>query len=76
MYGHLMISYSGLHTLPSGVAIEGDLRLVGSTANGRGAVEIYTRLGWSSICPDEEWTDIDADVLCQRLGYDTGISDE
>ena len=66
---------AGLHTLPSGTVIEGDLRLVGSTTNGRGAVEIYSRLGWTSICPDEEWTDSDASVVCQRLGYDSGSRD-
>ena len=37
-----------LNTLPPGpvVVAEGDLRQVCSTTNGRGAVEIYSRLGW------------------------------
>lgn len=69
-------SCTGLNTLPFGVSVtEGDLRLVGSTANGHGAVEIYTRLGWSSICPDDEWTNSDAAVICQRLGYGSGRRD-
>lgn len=55
---------------------EGDVRLKGSVANGRGAVEIYTRLGWSSICPDSSWTSTDAAVICQNLGYESGVAEE
>ena len=73
---YLRVCFVVLNTLPLGQSVaEGDLRLVGSTANGQGAVEIYSRLGWTSICPDEEWTDSDADVVCQRLGYDSGRSE-
>ena len=64
-----------MNTLPFGLSVtEGDVRLVGSQVNEQGAVEIYTRLGWSSICPDEEWTDADAEIICQRLGYDSGTA--
>lgn len=53
----------------------GDIRLLGSTVNGAGAVEIYTREeGWTGICPDSDWTDDDAEIICQALGYDTGTA--
>ena len=65
----------GLNSLGFGSMIEGDLRLIGSTANGAGAVEIYSRLGWTTICPDDQWSNSDADAVCQRLGYDSGTSE-
>ena len=48
------------------------MRLVGSSTNGRGVVEIYTLLGWASICPDSEWTSADARFICRNLGYESG----
>lgn len=63
----------GLHTLPFGTDnLEGDVRLVGSMVNGAGAVEIYTRIGWTSICPDASWIDANAQVICETLGYELG----
>lgn len=53
----------------------GDLRLVGSVENGRGAVEIATSEGWFSICPDSSWQDSDARVICQNLGYEDGVAE-
>ncbi len=50
----------------------GDVRLVGSVANGEGAVEIFPTVGWSSICPDSSWEDSDALAICQNLGYESG----
>ena len=64
----------GLHTLPAGESnFVGDMRLVGSSVNGEGAVEIYSPNGWTSICPDNWNTDDGSSrVICQRLGYEDG----
>lgn len=51
----------------------GDVRLFGDTRNGHGAVQIFTiTLGWQGICPDGFWTNSDASVICQQLGYHSG----
>ena len=50
----------------------GDFRLFGNRSDGVGAVEIFTDLGWSGICPDSKWTISAAKVFCQLLGYDFG----
>ena len=55
------------------MSILGDLRLVGSSENGRGAVEIYTQLGLVSICPDSSWNDRVAQTICESLGYESGV---
>lgn len=50
----------------------GDIRLLGDSSNGVGAVEIYSSLfQWTTICPDG-FDDSDASTLCSRLGYDSG----
>lgn len=52
----------------------GDIRLNGDVENGRGAVEIYTSFGWSSVCPDG-FDDSDAAVICRQFGYSSGFSE-
>eukprot|EP00731_Ephydatia_muelleri_P010183 Em0005g769a len=54
---------------------DGDVRLVGSPTNGQGAVEIYDQasLKWYRVCPTG-WTSSYASVVCQTLGYNTGVS--
>ncbi len=55
------------------MSIPGDLRLVGRTENGRGAVEIFTSLGQvAAICPDSNWNNAVAQRVCQSLGYEIG----
>ena len=53
---------------------DGDVRLVGSTSNGQGAVEIYHQSSrqWYRVCPTG-WTSSDASVICKKLGYDGGV---
>ena len=53
--------------------VEGDLRLKGNVMNGRGVVEVFTRLGWTTICPDLSWTSDDARTICRNLGYESGV---
>ena len=39
-----------------------------------GIVELYsTRYGWSTICINE-WTDKEASLVCQEVGYNSGDS--
>eukprot|EP00731_Ephydatia_muelleri_P010222 Em0005g808a len=54
---------------------DGDVRLVGSPTNGQGAVEIYDEasLQWYRVCPTG-WTSSYASMVCQQLGYKTGVS--
>ena len=48
----------------------GDIRLFGSSVHFSGAVQIYSdEFGWQGICPDSDWTDSDADAICQQLGF-------
>ena len=69
---HFYASILILVAHPAG-PLSGDVRLFGDTRNGHGAVQIFTiTLGWQGICPDGSWTNSDASVICQQLGYDRG----
>lgn len=77
LYVFTLLSPTDLHTIATtSNLLYGDVRLVGNQENGRGAVEISTNLGWTTICPDSSWTDSDANAICQILGYDFGRSDK
>lgn len=65
---HSWIHHTDIH--PAGEQV-GDLRLYGDPRNGRGAVEIFTQFGWSSICHDG-FDPSDALVICQQFGYEMG----
>ena len=66
------------HISLSGVATPGDVRLLGDTADYRGAVEYYdTQLGWTGICADSAHADswlssTAAQIVCAQLGYEGG----
>lgn len=69
--------YSSTHrslNVFTGLASPYDVRLVGSTMNGVGAVEIYsTDLNWISVCPDSSvFSDGVANAVCLQLGYESG----
>ena len=47
---------------------DGGIRLVGGMSDYEGRVEICTNGGWSTVC-DENWGSVDAQVVCNQLGY-------
>ena len=56
-----------------GIASDLDVRLVGSSMNGMGAVEVYTSSRWISVCPDGGvWSNSTASATCIQLGYESG----
>jgi hypothetical protein len=63
-----------------GAARAGDVRLLGDTDDGKGAVEYYDTFleGWTGVCVDSfyssDWlaNSAAANTVCQQLGYDGG----
>ena len=45
------------------------VRLVNGAWDGEGRVEIYREGAWGGVC-DNQWTNMDATVVCRMLGYD------
>ena len=60
-------------------AVSGDVRLLGNSEDGVGAVEYYdSSLGWTGVCTDSfyatQWLDNTAAamIVCRQLGYEAG----
>ena len=47
----------------------GDIRLQGSNNPLKGRVEVCINGTWGTICPNYNWTNKDASVVCNQLGY-------
>ena len=55
---------------------EGDIRLVGGSYSWEGRVEIYLSGVWGTMTDHsrydtQKWCNIEAQVVCRQLGYDT-----
>ena len=64
MFHFIYINY----TTAPGSFRDGDIRLVGSSKNWEGQVEVYLSGTWGSV-GDSSWTDEDAQVVCRQLGH-------
>ena len=51
---------------------EGDVRLVNGTNVAEGRVEVWYSERWTTVC-DDYWSPIDANLVCQQLGYRSAV---
>ena len=59
------------HTILGSVCRDGDVRLVGGSRYGEGAVEVCRNQQWGRVC-DDHWDDNEAGVACRQLGFPGG----
>ena len=54
--------------LPLVACMNGELRLMGGSADRQGRVEICINEIWGTVC-DDMWSNVDAQVACRSLGF-------
>ena len=59
------------HILING--IDADLRLVGGHLPSDGRVEVCVSEEWNRVCDNNDWSEMDAQVVCRQLDYQNGM---
>ncbi|XP_063405982.1 deleted in malignant brain tumors 1 protein-like [Mytilus trossulus] len=68
-FAHLL-----LHNLIiSDFLFAGDLRIISTTQENKGRLEIYHNGEWGTVC-DDGFENVDAAVACKQLGYCSGVA--
>ena len=57
-----------LPEIPMNCTTSGSVFLTGGTSESEGTVQLCYNNEWGTVC-DIGWSDNDADVVCQQLGY-------
>ena len=57
-----------LHLVP--ICNDSDVRLTGTDTPTQGRLEVCFYGVWGSVC-DDSWTDVNSQVVCQQLGYES-----